>query len=794
MKRRNYLLLLLALALLLSACAGPAKDPAGPEPENTAGGEENAVQTAKASAQGYGGLVTVTVTLTGGALTEVAIDAPNETETIGRRAAETLREAMLEAKDVEVDGVAGATMTSLAVRLAAREALAQASGQTLETPDAVLEPGTYTNKVWGFSVDTQMEVSVTVSENEILSIEVGANGETEPILQSAVDLLIPRMIEHQSVAVDAITGATGSSAGIRQGVTLALAQALEAAGCAPEAIAAFQSVPEKIEGETQMLETEVLIIGMGGTGSAAAMAAAETQAAAGEDVSVLAIDKAGKYGGTSAVTSEMMAINPPRFMEDHDYEVRDIQLGVYERPLEDTRTDKSVYVVEDEMKEAWLTYTEGDAKEEMVDLMFDCSGETLDWLMYDHDFYFGKPQLGVEPTATYFCVYQYNDSFMDNKPIIATYFDALYDDYTALGGEYLLETEGYELLTGEAGEVIGAKARAADGTEYEIYADCVILATGGFAGNGEMTETYLSDEYYPLKGAWNQVGMTQNDGKMIQAAIDIGAGTYNIGMPPMVHIGGSKVIMHEFETRTVEVDGVEQIYALNDVPMIMAISGDVMTVDRYGKRFTDESGLGFLEPWKGGPEFYSIWSDDRVQQVKEQGFDTVTVGAFIGQGGVPAHVPVAELDAVIEAAIRAGNCYRADTLEELAEQIGVPAETLAATVEEYNGFCAAGVDEAFGKDASFLKPIGDSGPYYAFVGAPYAYSTCGGLDVNTDLQVLKTDGETPIGGLYAGGTDCLGVLLSDKKASVTYGGCAQGWAFTSGRLAGIAAAEDAMLR
>ncbi|HHW91081.1 MAG TPA: FAD-dependent oxidoreductase [Firmicutes bacterium] len=746
-------------------------------------------KTGTATAQGFGGPITVTVTVTDGVLTDVKVEGPSESAGIGSIAVEQLPAKMLEAKSVDVDVISGATISSKAILAAAAEAYANAMGEEVGA-EVKMAPGTYTNEVWAFSPNVKMEVAVTVSEDKILSIEVGKNGETEPILQNAIDLYIPRILENQSIAVDAITGATGSSGGIRLGVMKALEQALEAAESDPAAITAFQKPIPKVSGKTETLNYDVVVVGMGGSGSAAAMSAAEAQVAAGQEVSVLAIEKAGKYGGTSAVTSEMMAINPPRFMKDNNYEVRKIQLGVFERPLEDTRKDKSVYVDVEEMKSAWLEYTEGDAKEEMLDLMLNHSGETLDWLVYEHGFTFGKPQLGVEPSATYFCVYQYNDSFMDNKHIIITYFDTLYDHFTKLGGQYMLETEAYELLYDkDTKTVTGVKAVGADGTEYIINAKAVILATGGFCGNGEMTSELLSDEYYPLKGTWNMVGMTQNDGKMIASALDIGAGTYNIGMAPIVHIGGSRVLLHDFETYTVEIDGETKTVALNDVPMIMSISGNVMTVNKEGKRFTAETGLGFLEPWKGGPEFYSIWSDDQIQKVREEGFATVTVGAFINQGGVPTGYPIKELDEVINVAMEKGICYKADTLEELAAELGIDADNFLQTVETYNGYCAEGVDADFGKAADFLIPIKE-GPYYAFVGAPYAYSTCGGLDINTKFQVLRPDGQTPINGLYSCGTDCLGVLLSEKKAYVTYGGAAQGWAYTSGKLAGESAVKN----
>lgn len=738
------------------------------------------------TAMGFGGEVSVTLDIEDGKIVSASAVGESETPNVGGMAIEQMPAAMAAADSIEVDGVSGATFTSEAILKAAQQAYNEANGIVAEAAEVKMAPGTYTNSVWAFSVDTKMDVSVTVSETAIEEIAIGVNGETTPILNSAKKLLIPRILENQSYGVDAVTGATGSSSGIKQGVRLAIEQALVAAGTDTSAISAFETVPGKKSNATEELNYDVLVVGMGGTGCAAAMAAVEAQIEAGQEVSVLAIDKAGKYGGTSSVTSEMMAINPPRYMEAHDAEVAKIQLGVFERPLEDTRTDKTQYVVKDEMRGEWLKYTEGDAKEEMVDLMLDNCGETLDWLMYDHGFYFGHPQLGVDLSAIYYCVFQYNESFMDNKDVIATYFDHLIKDYTYHGGEYMLETEGYDLIL-EDGKVTGVLARNADGTEYIIHAKSVILATGGFGGNPEMTTDLITNPYYPLDGAYNLVGMTQNDGKMIQAALDIGAATYNIDMTPIVHIGGSKVLLHEYDTETVEIDGVKKKVALNDIPMIMAITGNALSVNRNGERFTDESGLGFLEPWKGGPTFYSIWSEAEVEHAKTNGFDFVSTGAFISQGGVPAGYPIENIYEVIDRAIELGAMYKFDTLDEMAETLGMDPEVLKGTVETYNGYCAAGADEAFNKNPDYLVAI-EEGPYYVSLGAPYAYSTTGGLDVNTKLQVLNESGE-PIEGLFAAGTDCLGVLLSNKKAYVVYGGCAQGWAFTSGKLAGESAVE-----
>ena len=122
------------------------------------------------------------------------------------------------------------------------------------------------------------------------------NGETATVLQSAIDLMIPRMIENQSVTVDSICGATVSSNAIKTAAEAAVVEAIVAAGGSESDVKAFY-VKEPVSSAQEELETDVLVIGMGGSGFAAAMSAAQAQyEAAGNDaskVSVLGIDKAG---------------------------------------------------------------------------------------------------------------------------------------------------------------------------------------------------------------------------------------------------------------------------------------------------------------------------------------------------------------------------------------------------------------------------------------------------------------------------------------------------------------------
>lgn len=737
--------------------------------------------TYEAVAKGFGGDVKVTITVDASNITEVLVEGNDETEGVGSKAVEKLPEAIKEAQSADVDGVSGATVTSNAIKTALIAALALAKGESTDI-SVKMAPGTYTGVAQGFAKAEKLSVHVQVSETAIEKIEIEKdNGETKVMVDTVEDKLLPRMVELQSVSVDGISGATVTSNAVKAATEDALMQALVAAGSDSKAITAFY-VDTPLVDVNKVLDTKVLVIGMGGSGIAAAMSAAqEMYAANNEDASkveILAIDKAGKYGGTSALTSSPMAVNPPSMVKEKGSDFVDVEA----------------------LKEDWLNYTQGDAKEELIDVMLNKSGDTLDWLM-DLGFEFANPVKGFG--TPYDVVSYYGKGLGTDKSTIGIYFDSIMSHFTELGGEYLLETEGTELISDTNGVITGAKAVGYDGTKYTINAEAVILAGGGYAGNADMLKEYLSDEYYPLKGGWNVYGSTQNDGKTIQMAIDLGAGTYNIGVPPMTHIGGAAKIMHDFDVNKIEgqIDmwtGRTATWSLNDIPMIMAVAPDIIAVGKDGKRFTDESGLAMMEPWKAGPEYYTIWSDMRIKEIAESGFEYTATGLFINQGGVPANEAMPRIYEVLEKAMEYGFVYKVDTLNELAQALDMDAETLEDSVANYNAYCETGIangeiekaDRIYSPEgadlgeAHYLKGIGSEGPYYAVTGTPYAYSTAGGLNINENFEVLKQDGATSIPGLYAVGTDSIGVLLTEQKEYVKYGGAAQGWAFTSGKEAG----------
>lgn len=148
---------------------------------------------------------------------------------------------------------------------------------------------------------------------------------------------------------------------------------------------------------------------------------------------------------------------------------------------------------------------------------------------------------------------------------------------------------------------------------------------------------------------------------------------------------------------------------------------------------------------------------------------------------------------------KAGVLVRASSLTSLAEKIDVPASSLTATIERFNGFAVSGVDEDFHKgDSAYDKYYGDprnkpnpclapltKAPFYAIKVVPGDLGTKGGLRTDERARVLREDG-SPIPGLYAAGNTSAAVMGHSYAGA----GATIGPAMTFGYLAALAMAEQ----
>lgn len=243
----------------------------------------------EASAQGFGGTVSVKVTVDEETVTAAEITGENETPSLGGAAIEQMSAALAGAVNAEVDGVAGATVTSTAVKEALAAALAQARGEDVSDAPVAFTAGTYTGSAKGYN--GMVEVAVTFSADAITAIEVTASAETEHVGDVAFAPMIADMLEANGSGVDAVAGATFSSAALRGAVNAAAEQAACTNMSAFKAAAVVHTAQDPIEDTW-----DVVIVGAGGAGMIAAAQAAQ------DGNTVLVVETAAEMGGNTLVS------------------------------------------------------------------------------------------------------------------------------------------------------------------------------------------------------------------------------------------------------------------------------------------------------------------------------------------------------------------------------------------------------------------------------------------------------------------------------------------------------------
>jgi 3-oxosteroid 1-dehydrogenase len=333
---------------------------------------------------------------------------------------------------------------------------------------------------------------------------------------------------------------------------------------------------------------------------------------------------------------------------------------------------------------------------------------------------------------------------------------SLYQSFRERGGEIWLESPMRSLIE-EDGGITGAIVER-NGKEIRVHAKRgVILAAGGFENNKAMREASLPA---PTDPDWT-ASQEHNTGDAIRAGVDVGATTDLMGHAwwiPVVHVPGWPRAMGIFAERSLP---------------------GLVIVNRLGRRFANEA-LPYLESGQAMYEADSVpsWVVFDANFRKKYPFGPLGPGWAMPDKFIPRKVR--KLLTV------------ADSIEALAEKLGMDAAGLADTIARNNEFARTGKDTDFQRGDSFYDQYYgdarhgpnpciatiDAAPFYALPLHPGDIGTKGGLLTDEDARVLSESGE-PLPGLYAVGNTSASVM-GDKYVGA---GATLGPAMTFGYVA-----------
>ncbi len=438
--------------------------------------------------------------------------------------------------------------------------------------------------------------------------------------------------------------------------------------------------------------TDVVVIGAGASGISAAIEAKQA------GLSVVLLEKMPRIGGNSQrATGGINGVNS--------------QLQIAAKSID----SEALYLADT------LAAGHYQNDRDLAQILVEESGDAVDWLS----------SLGADLTD----IGRLAGSRVDRAhrpsggaPVGSEVMRVLGAQINALGIDLRVENKVIELLHDESGsEVKGVLVRNQEGREYEIMADAVVIATGGFGGSPERFVAFNPD----LKGykTTNHAGAT---GDYIDLVADL----------PIELVDMSMIQAHPT---------VEPNFGVLITEAIRGNGGILVNLE--GNRFTDEMA------------FRDVLSAEMRKQTAGESF--LIFDESIRQGLSAA-----------DAYIRMDLVKKAESIEVLAVELGIGESRLRRTLERYNGFVAGGADPDYGRRD---LPVQLAAPFYAILVQPGVHYCMGGLPINEHAQVMGQTG-APIKGLYACGEATGGIHGNNRL-----GGNSLTDAIVFGRIAGQSA-------
>ncbi|WP_168180736.1 MULTISPECIES: FAD-dependent oxidoreductase [Lactobacillus] len=465
---------------------------------------------------------------------------------------------------------------------------------------------------------------------------------------------------------------------------------------------------------------DVVVVGSGAAGQAAALTARENGA------SVLMLEKGRHTGGSANYSEGLFAVN--------SYLQQEKGINVSGTDVLKEEVEYSKYKADSRI---WRDYV-------------DSSAENVKWLHDEGVEYEGVQAMGAGE-ATWHIYKGFGDAVMHK---------ALQPKFEKLGGELLTSTSAVDLKVNDDHTKIVTIKDEATGETEDITAKVVILAAGGYLNNEKM----MAEETNYDLSRLIPVSSGKGTGDGLRLGWSVGARKYSTGMAML--FGG---YLKDPNEPSFKMMGSQMNAAAGQQPLLW--------INENGERFVDESVI-YNFSMAGNAlytqnEVYSILDTKVIKKMAKDG-NFMGLGVYVKRGQKMDKLQ-AEIDQAV--ADKKPFIFKADSIEELAEKMGLPKDKLVKTIKTYNDFAKSGEDQEFGKDPEYLQAV-EEGPFYGFKLNIGAFCTMGGLKVTPENEVEDNDGKV-IPGLYAAGNDASG-LTGDTYGPNMPGTCA-GYAFYSGR-------------
>ena len=488
---------------------------------------------------------------------------------------------------------------------------------------------------------------------------------------------------------------------------------------------------------------DVIILGGGNAGLCAAIAALEKGA------KVLVLEKAPEYfrGGNTYFTGGIIrcAYNG---IEDIKKLIPDMT------PEEEASVEVGSYS-EDEFYDDLMRVTEGLSDPDLAQLLVSESHPTLQWLR-EHGVRFVLA-FGRQAFKRGDKFHFWGGLLVEAVGAGKGLSDQQFEVCERMGMEIRYDTKGVKLIQDQTGQVTGVTVKGPNGFE-DLSAKSIVLACGGFESNPEMRTRYLGQGWELAKVR----GIPYNTGDGIKMALDIGAQSYG-------HWSGCHAVAWDLNAPPTGDRTVTELFQKHSYPF-----GLIVNIE--GKRFVDE-----------GADFRNYTYAKYGREILNQPL------GFAAQIFDQKVVHLLRDEYHIQQVTKG----EANTLEELAEQLGMDPQNFVETVNAYNAACQEHLeynptvldgkctDGVTPPKSNWALPI-DSPPYLGFAVTCGITFTFGGLRINPRGQVLDTE-DAEIPGLYAAGELVGGLYYHNYP-----GGSGLASGAVLGKVAGTSAAEDVL--